>query len=240
MFFLYPHSVIRDELIEELLRNEYEVYVLDHHAAALKAIRVYNDAILFINIDEGMSEHSWERYIRRVMENPDTENVRIGVLSYNEDRRLARKYLIDMMVPCGFVTLRIGIKESMRIVLKTLEASEAKGRRQFLRAKTPSQAHVNIEVENRIHSGTVQDIGLAGMQCRFGERLPGQIEQAPSEFRLNLKGMSCTVSGKVESIESGSADYLVMFGGLSPESQDKIRWFIRRSLQEEVERVAGL
>ena len=155
VFFLYPHSVIRDELIEELLRNEYEVYVLNHHAAALRAIRAYNDAILFINIDEGMSEHSWERYIRRVMENPETENVRIGVLSYNEDRELARKYLIDMMVPCGFVTLRIGIKESMRIVLKTLEANEAKGRRQFLRTKAPNQAHANVELENRIYPGSV-------------------------------------------------------------------------------------
>jgi hypothetical protein len=42
---------------------------------------------------------------------------------YNPNADLTRKYLIQMKVLCGFVQLKIGLAESKRTILKTLEAN---------------------------------------------------------------------------------------------------------------------
>ena len=39
------------------------------------------------------------------MKHDATKSVRIGILTYNEDRILAEKYLLTIGVPCGFVVL---------------------------------------------------------------------------------------------------------------------------------------
>ncbi len=39
IFFLYPQSVIQDELISFLLKNEYEVYFLSDY---MKATKIFN------------------------------------------------------------------------------------------------------------------------------------------------------------------------------------------------------
>ena len=69
------------------------------------------------------------------MASPDTGSVQIGILSYNEDRELAEKYLMDIGVQCGFIKLKLGLQESIAIILKTLEATEARGNRKYVRAK---------------------------------------------------------------------------------------------------------
>ncbi|MEA1911787.1 MAG: PilZ domain-containing protein, partial [Spirochaetota bacterium] len=54
IFFLYPQSVIQDELISFLLRNEYEVYFLNDHVKATKLFKRFSNSICFINIDDGL------------------------------------------------------------------------------------------------------------------------------------------------------------------------------------------
>ena len=64
VFFLYPHSVIQNEMVIELIRNEYEIYLLFDHMKTVRLLEKYNDSILFINIDEGLMENEWEKYIK--------------------------------------------------------------------------------------------------------------------------------------------------------------------------------
>ena len=113
VFFLYPHSVLQDQLVSKIIEQEYEVYLLSDHVKALKILGVYNDSILFVNIDERLKEKEWEEYIKGIMSSEGTKNVRTGIVSYNENKELAEKYLMDLMVPCGFIRLKRGFNTRM-------------------------------------------------------------------------------------------------------------------------------
>ena len=87
IFFLYPHSVIQDDLVDELIMQGFEIYILRDHKRARKLIERFPGSIMFINIDEKLEEPEWETYIREIQENPSVKT-RLGILSYNTDRVL--------------------------------------------------------------------------------------------------------------------------------------------------------
>ncbi len=46
VIFLYPQSVIQEKLVTEIMKNEYEVYLLHDHEKNLRLIKKYNNSIL--------------------------------------------------------------------------------------------------------------------------------------------------------------------------------------------------
>src|SRR6185369_13436461 len=135
--FVRPHSVVQNELLAELIRNEYAVAVLSDHTQVRHLFQLYPDCIAFLNIDEGYQESEWAGLVREVEDDPKTATVRIGILTYNTDPELSQKYLLELMVSCGYVKLSLELAESKKTILKVLEANEAKGRRQYIRVLCP-------------------------------------------------------------------------------------------------------
>ncbi len=236
VFFLYPQSVIQKEMAIMFIRNEYEAYLLYDHKKALGLLRRNNDSILFVNIDEVLKEKEWEDYIRGIMTNEDTKNVRIGILSYNSDKALAAKYLMELMVPCGFIRLSLGVKESASIILKALEANEAKGRRKYIRAKCSDISINSFNVKHRTatHKGRIRDISSVGMACVFDEQVSFELKTRLDDIQLNLKGLICNVSGVIAGIRTEHEPvYLVMFDQKMAEAtKEKIGNFIFKCLQD--------
>jgi hypothetical protein len=236
VFFLYPQSVIQKELVVLLIQNEYEVYLLHDHRKALGVLKRYNDSIIFINIDEALKEAEWETYIKGIMSNEDTKNVRIGIISYNTDKALAGKYLMDLMVQCGFIRLTLGIKESAAIILKALDANEAKGRRKYIRAKCTDLTvnSFNIRMGINTYKGRIRDISSVGMACVFDEHASFELKTPLNDIQLNLKGLICSISGVVAGIRTENEPvYLIMFDHkITEATQLKISNFIFKCLQE--------
>jgi hypothetical protein len=240
VFFLHPHSVIRDRLLWELMNDEYEVYLFWDHERVRKLLKVFSDSILFINLDDGLKEPEWEDYVRAIMSDKDTREVRIGILSFYEDKALAEKYLMDIMVPCGFIKLKIGIEESTKIILKTLEANEAKGRRRFVRAVCKScYATFNIKISNSLLTGEILDISSAGMACTFDGGFSLEPNTRLDDIQLRLKGFICRVSGRVAGITQGdNRRTIIMFNdGMDYQTLQKIRKFIFSTLQNELNEI---
>lgn len=242
VFFLYPHSVIRDELIKLIMHYEYEVYLLNNHVKTTKLMAKYPDAVLFINIDEAQKESEWEAYIKELMTNAATKDVRIGILSYEKNPELEKKYLMDIMVPCGFVNLKLGLKESARIILKTLEVNEVKGRRKYIRIKCDSSnpGTLNVKINGKFQTGKVIDISSVGMACIFNSKA---VELDPKEvvndIQLRLKAYICTVSGVVIGSRKLDNDtlYVILFNkNIDAQSKSKIQEFISKTLQNSIDR----
>ena len=173
VFFLYPHSVIRDELLDLLIMAGYETYTVLSEKRAKRLLAEFPDSIIFINIDEGLKEKEWETYIKDIQSDPKTENSQIGILSYNLDRQLMQKYLMEMAISCGYIQLKLGIRESTKIILTALEANEARGRRKYIRAdcKDDINATINFKYESKIFNGKLLDISSAGVAALF-EQMP--------------------------------------------------------------------
>jgi hypothetical protein len=185
VFFLYPHSVIQDDLVDELIMQGFEIYILRDHRRARKLIERFPGSIMFINIDERLEEPEWEAYIREIQENPSI-TTRLGILSYNTDRALMEKYLMDIMVPCGYVQLKQGTKESALIIRNALLANEAKGRRKSFRAICEEGSGVmNFKGDSWAINGAILDISSAGFAAKM-ER-PQKLEKNTLLRKVQLK-----------------------------------------------------
>jgi hypothetical protein len=241
VFFLYPPSVVQDELIWEVVRHEYEVYLLKDHRRARALLAKYPDSILFVNIDAELKEPQWEAYIRGIVGSDRYADVRVGILSYNSNEALARKYLMDVGVSAGFIKLSLGLQESIDIILRALEANEARGRRKYVRAKTvdPSYpATFNVRLYDDLKSGVIRDISSVGMACTFNELVNLPERTYLRDIQLKLRGGLTTISGVVTGIrKDGGTVYVVMFDPRSnPDARSRIRRFVHRYLQQQIDR----
>lgn len=238
--FVRPHSVVQNELLAELIRNEYAVAVLADHTRVQDLFRRFPDCIAFLNIDEGYSEPDWEALVRKIEADSSTEEARIGILSYNTDPGLSHKYLLELMVSCGFIKLSLELSESTKTILKVLEANEAKGRRQFIRVPcTKGTASLNVVIDGKSLNGTVVDISSVGMACVL-ENDPRLVARSLlKDIQLKLKGVLCQVSAVVmgsRPADGGQVLYILLFDPhTSDEVREKIRVFLRKTLQFQLE-----
>ncbi len=239
VFFLYPHSVIQQELIDYIIENEFEVYLVYDHHKMPRLLERYPESIIYINIDEKLEEEEWEAYVRELKNNEKIGNVKIGILTYSREDTLAKKYLMDLEVEAGFVQLKLGVKESARIILKTLMVNEAKGKRKFIRARCPKNNPIefNIQIGDQVHEGMIQDISKAGLACRFYEQVDLPLKTSLDRIQLKLRGRLVMVSGIVagrRDSEEGQI-YVVLFTAfVSQEARKRISAFIYNILQTEM------
>jgi hypothetical protein len=193
VFLLYPHSVIQDEMLDILIMSGYEVYIVRDHKRGRLLLEKFPTSIMFINIDEKLPEKEWEAYIRGIMTNPKTKDARLGILSYNNDRDLMEKYLMDIGVPCGFIQLKLGVKESTRIIHNALLANEAKGRRKCFRAICEEgTATLNYKEDNKVYLGRLLDISSAGFAAKIENFTGFESNSLLKDFQLKLHGSIVT------------------------------------------------
>jgi hypothetical protein len=190
IFLLRPHSVIRDEMLDLLIMAGYETYTILDEKKARKLLKKFPGSIMFINIDEGLKETEWEKYIKELQEDPETRENRLGIMSYNQDRDLMQKYLMDLSVPCGYIQLKLGLHESTRIILSALEANEARGRRKCIRAicEDDLNATINYKEASGLYQGKILDISSAGIAARFDKFPSLPIASACHGMQLKLRG----------------------------------------------------
>jgi hypothetical protein len=240
VFFLYPHSVIKEEMIEDIIAEEYEAYILKDHKRAARLMKAFPGSILFINIDETLKEPEWERYVLSMMESGEYEDPRIGIFTYNEDQELARKYLIEHTLPCGFIRLKLGYDETRKILLDVLKANEAKGRRKFVRSlcdKDP-QATINVSKDGSVIQGKLLDISSAGAACAFEQENLFPKNSYLKSVQLQLRGVRVMVNSIVMGTRNDDKRvHVLLFDpkSLDGEQKGKIFRYIRGNLQRFIE-----
>jgi hypothetical protein len=177
-------------MLDILIMAGYETYTVFDEKRARKLLEKFPGSIMFINIDEGLKEKEWEAYIKGIMEDPATKDSSLGIMSYNQDRALMQKYLMELAIPCGYIQLKLGLQESTKIILSALEANEAKGRRKYIRADCQDDvnAAMNYKDDAGIYHGKILDISSAGIAAKM-EKL---VEVAPNsvlrDVQLKLRG----------------------------------------------------
>jgi len=243
VFILNPHSVVRDELVDAILSAEYELYLLDDAQAAMRVFKKFPNSIVFINIDSGLKDNEWESYIRKLLAADVFENLSVGILSYNTDPKLAEKYLMEIGVTCGFVRLSLGVQESTRIMLQTLEANEARGRRKYVRSRSDGdkRATFNFKQGGRDFAGVILDISSVGMAVRFEGRGEIKSKTLVTDIQLKLRASLVRVDGVVLGRrDDDKSIYVILFKHeRDGKAKRLIRHYIHRSLQEYIDRMMG-
>lgn len=241
VFFLYPPSVVQGEVISRLLEMEYEVYVLKDHVVARRVLRAYPDSIVFVNIEDGLNEPDWAKWIAALRADPVTERVGVGILAYNADEGLQEKYLMNYGARCGFVRLRLGAEESVRILAATLQANEAKGRRKYIRALCEGDAltSINVKYFKTSFSGTLRDVSSVGFSCKFAPDPALPKNTLLDDIQLKLHGVLLNTEGVVfgHRTEADGTLYVILFTSkMDARARAKVRKFIQVSLQADIDR----
>lgn len=241
VFFLHPHSVIKDELLARVIAAEYEVYTLKDRERALNILKRFPESIMFINIDAGMKEPEWEKYVRHIQNDPHLNSTRLGILSYNNDKELMQKYLFEIGIPCGFIQLKLGLEQSTKIILTALRANEAKGRRKFVRVncERDGKATLNFKSSTGVANATIIDISSAGLACKFLSD-PGLTPKSHlRNIQLKLRGKLLQVDSIVMGTRSDDPNVWVMLLDPKTDANHKatVRDFIHTELQRQLENI---
>lgn len=240
VFFLYPPSVIKDELITRLRDKEFEIYMFSDMNKFNRIIRLYPDSICFINIDAGMDEPKWEEWIRTTIADPALAQLKLGIVTYNSDEQLQKKYLMDIGLQCGFIKLKLGLEESTRILITILQANEAKGRRKYVRAfcSHDTISGVNIRTGSIETSGKIFDISVVGFSCILNPD-PGFVKNSlVPDIQLKLRASLVRASAIVfgSRMVDDRTMYVMLFSQkMDDHANDRIRAFIQNTLQTEIE-----
>ncbi|WP_156809992.1 hypothetical protein [Spirochaeta africana] len=241
VFFLYPHSVFQEHLLDVLVQAEFEVAVVRDHSRIPALLARFPGSILFINIEQQLANgETWEEFVRSLRERSELQSIRIGILAYNPDPERSKHFIADLGVECGFITLKLGIKQSAAILLKSLAVNEARGRRKYVRATCPPEkARINIRRLGSTTEGHIRDISSAG----FAAQLDSTVEKNElcDDIQLNLWGSRLTVGARMygtRKLETGQLLHIFMFEPeLYGQTRYKVHQFIKRVIQAEVDEI---
>lgn len=240
IFILHPHSVIHEEMLDLLIMAGYETYILRDEVRARKLLVKFPGSIMFVNIDEGLKEKEWEAYIREIQENPQTKGSRLGIMSYNQDKVLMQKYLMDLAIPCGYIQLKLGIKESTKIILGALEANEARGRRKYIRADCEDDVTSTLNYKEKntgIYHGNILDISSAGIAAKFDKFASLPNNTVLKEVQLKLRsGLIMTDMILMGQRRDDKQVYILIFDNkLSTDNKLVIHHYIKQCLQRYID-----
>lgn len=244
IFFVYPHSVITKDLIDCLINLEYEVYLLNDHREIENICQEYIEPIFLINIDKVLKGYEWEDYIGYLVNNGDTKHARIGALTFNQNDRLAKRYLMDIGITCGFVKLKLNVRESKDIILKMLKVNDVKEKRSYLATSCyRNDAYFNVNLIDSIEHGDILSISSIGMIFTFDNN---KIYNRGTyrDVQLKLKGKLIKVSLDIIDIKNDIWKNPVYIGRFSNNTDEiskfKIKSYISRTLQCKVEKKLNL
>jgi len=240
VFFLYPTISVQNRIVTELIQQEYEVYVAKNKEKLKRVLSKYPDSIVFIDINEQMSEGEWDIWVTGVMDAPDMKDVSIGVITSNDDEQIIRKFLLALKVACGYTVLGHDTEKAMTQIMVALQNVNAKGRRKYIRAimeKGETSTTINLPVNGNFVNGIIRDISVVGVSCT----IEGNPEIPKNTLFKNIQIRLQTNLLKVEGILFGTrmdgtdTIYVILFTQrVDPDIRMKIRTYIQHTLQQKL------
>ena len=240
IFFLYPSAIVQNRITEELIQQEFEVYLMKDHHKTLSAIKKYPNSILFINIYDGMSEKEWESWIKGVQDSSETSLVSIGIICQSEDDALKRKYINQLKIKAGYIVLKSDLTPAFKQLFETLMALEAKGRRKYIRVITENETNtiVNMPIHGTFVKGLIKDISVVGFSCSFDEDPNLTKNSLFNDIQIRLQSNLLKTEGIVfgSRVDGNSKVYVILFTQrIDPEVRVKIRSYIHTNLQSKMD-----
>ena len=240
VFFLYPTASMVNQIIFELAQNEYEVYTAKDHSRLARLIKKYPDSVLFINIDEKMPIHEWEKWIGELRSSLPSKELEVGIFYSKNDDEFREKFVEKNRITCGFYFLRVNMLHAAESIMEKFTHMDLKGRRKYLRASTTGETNavINIPLRGEFMNGAVKDISIVGVSCVF-EHDPGlRKNMVLKDVQIKLQSMLL----KAETVVFGSREdgpnkiYVLVFTQrIDPDIKIKIRKYVQRNLQTKMD-----
>ena len=240
IFFLYPSAVVQNRITEELIQQEFEVYIIKDHVKLRRLLKKYPDSIVFVNIFDGMPEKEWEVWIRGVLSDESVSNVKIGIIGPGDDEVLKRKYINEVKIQCGYIVTKSDLNIAMKELYEMLNSAEAKGRRKYIRAITENETNttVNFPTHGTFIHGLIRDISVVGLSCYFSDDPDFPKNSLHQDIQIKLQTNILKAEGIIfgSRMDGDKKIYVVLFTQrIDPDTRVRIRRYIQSNLQSKID-----
>ncbi|MDR1307388.1 MAG: PilZ domain-containing protein [Treponema sp.] len=240
IFFIHPSAFVQNNIITELIQQEYEVYAVKDEVKLQKLLRTYPDSIVFASIDEALPADKWEGWIRSVMEDEASKTVSIGILSNTNNEEARRFYLNTIKVSCGFTSVKMDKNRVVAVMADMLKMTGAKGRRKHLRADTRGETGITINVpyDGGFINGGIRDISVVGLSCVFEQDPELEKNSLFPDIQIKLQSVLLKTEGIVFGFRMDGSDKVYVFvftPKTDPAVHVKIRSYIQKNLQSRID-----
>jgi hypothetical protein len=240
VFFLHPTIAVQNRIITELVQQEYEVYISKNKEKLKRTLSKYPDSIVFIDINEQMSEGEWDIWVTGIMEAPDMKGVAVGVVTANDDEQIMRKFLLALKVPCGYTVVGHDMEKAITQIMAALQGVNAKGRRKYIRAimdKGETSSTINLPVNGNFVNGIIRDISVVGISCTIDGNPEIPKNTLFKNIQVRLQRNLLKVEGILFGTRTDGTDtiYVILFTQrIDPDIRTKIRTYIQHTLQQKM------
>ena len=238
IFFLYPTVSIQNQIIAELAQQEYEVYQAKDHVRLFYLLKKLTEGIVYVNIDEKISEPEWEKWILSVLS--AAPNIKFGCFSSNNSEELKNKYIEKLKITCGFIHSKVDMLKASDQVFEILRGMNVKGQRKFLRATIERESNVTINMpfNGEFVNGIIKDISVVGVACVFVQDINLVKNSLCKGIQIRLQSVLINIDAVVfgSRVIENEKIYVLLFSHRSDnQDRSKIRKYIQQTLQSKMD-----
>ena len=204
VFFIAPDTTLMPRsYLEDFFALGYECYYIEYDKREgfekkVKAIiSLFEDVLLFFNIDYPVPGVDWEELIRTVSIDNNKKSF-VGIYyakrqSNEEKSFIERRYKTLVGLNTGFIQLEYSKSKNIEILEQALWSNQAQGRRKTIRALCNSTCTYTCMYEGSRENGILQDIRLSHFSIIIPpEQMPVKLYEKIKDFHFNIQGLLFT------------------------------------------------
>ncbi len=242
IFFLNPPYSIKMEIIPKLQKYEYEVYTIDSYRDTKNLLRKNPNSILFINLDSQMQTPAWFNFIRSFDREDALATTLISILSERikeSDKEVFSKFTT---LAGDIIDYSEGTERTYNEILNILVKTDAKGRRQYVRATVDHDNDASLfwNHGSKMHLLKLLDISSVGMAVKVPPALESQIIAknfllSDATMRLGTKQVvvEAVIYG-VKQTPAGTIWILLLLPQTPASIKDEIRAYVSKTLENQL------
>jgi hypothetical protein len=251
IYFISPISLI-SVVLDALIRMEFEAYNIDKKDKdnLLKILPHNIRNVMYICINNELEMNEWLEYVEKSQTIENTL-IQIGAFVHSNISQQSCDKLLSLNT--AVIKYSELVDNTLDVIKKVLTYFEAKGKRNYIRAKALSgtDAYFSVKTMDEPIKATITDISIEAFSCTISSSLKPHFQVGEIFFKilLVLKGIRVRVSAKVMGFSRENPE-LYIFKFLLPrmsngkisfiemlpkEEHEKIHNYIRIVLKENIE-----
>ena len=240
--FLNPAYPVKKEIMSRLQAQEYEVYTIESYREAKPLLRKNPNSLLFVNIDAQLTHAAWFNYIRTYDRDDILATIKICVISERikaSDVAIFNKF-VNMV--SDVIEFNEGIEGVAKQIQKILDETNAKGKRQYVRANLTHDKDASLfwNHGSKMHQLKLLDLSSVGMAVKCPAVLENQIIAKNfllQDVTMRLGPKQMVVEAVIYGIKStpeGTLWILLLLPSTPPSIKEEIRTYVSKTIEEKM------
>ena len=242
IFFLNPAYPVKKEIMSRLQAQEYELYTIESYREAKPLLRKNPNSLLFVNIDAQLTHAAWFNYIRTYDRDDILATIKICVISERikaSDVAIFNKF-VNMV--SDVIEFNEGIEGVAKQIQKILDETNAKGKRQYVRANLTHDKDASLfwNHGSKMHQLKLLDLSSVGMAVKCPSVLENQIIAKNfllQDVTMRLGPKQMVVEAVIYGIKStpeGTLWILLLLPSTPPSIKEEIRTYVSKTIEEKM------